>query len=304
MVFSIVTSMKVFSDRWVGSPTLNAYGLHKKRLKTAQAIGKFRRFQTVRARSADEAELLDQGCVAIENFLSEQDFATLYDEVSHAVAGAAEADPPPAKPKVWGFGDIERHDWGFDRFDGSTLNRFIDPGPLATALAHRRALNRLSRIVTGRKHRAGRVLIYQTINGDDSEVPDHQREFHRDTFFNALKYWFFLDPVRAEDGPMTYIPESHKLTQRRIEWEEARAEAAVAARVAGNRTGMTGSFRISEQEIADLGLPPPKSFTVPANTLIVANVFGFHRRGDAELGTTRLALYGNHRPQPFIPFGS
>jgi len=304
MVYSIFTSMKVFSDRWVGSPTLNAYGLHRKRLKTAQAFASFRRLQTVRVRSAAEAELRDQGCVAIENFLPGQDFTALHEEVTRAVANAAAADPPPPKPEVWGFGDIERHDWGFDRFDGSTLNRFIEPGTLATALADRRSLKRLSRIVTGRKHRPGRVLIYQTINGDDCEVPDHQRAFHRDTFFNALKYWFFLDPVRAEDGPMTYIPESHKSTARRIAWEEARAEAAVAARMAGNRTGMTGSFRIAEEEISRLGLPPPKAFIVPANTLIVANVFGFHRRGDAEPGTARLALYGNHRPQPFIPFGS
>ena len=53
-----------------------------------------------------------------------------------------------------------------------------------------------------------------------------------------------------------------------------------------------------------MGLLPAQSCPVPGNTLVVANVFGFHRRGDAVPGTRRLCLYGNHRPQPFIPFGS
>ncbi len=302
-MYSIVTSMKVFSDRWVGSPTLNRHGLHRKRLKVAQAITGLRRFQTVRPHSVAEKQLFDQGCVAIENFLPDSEFAALHDEVSVAADAAAKATPPPAEPEVWGFGASQNHDWGFDRFDGSTLNRFIEPGPAARAFASRPALKRLARVVTGRKHRAGRVKIYQTFNGKEEEIHDIQRDFHRDTFFNALKYWYFLDPVREEDGPLTYVPTSHKLTPQRIAWEEAKAEAAVKAREEGNRPGMTGSFRISEEEIAALGLPSAKSYLVPGNTLIVANVFGFHRRGDAVPGTSRLALYGNHRPQPFVPLG-
>lgn len=303
-MYSIVTSMKVFSDRWVGSPTLNRHGLHRRRIKMAQAITGFRRLQTVRPQSEAERFLLDQGYVAIGNFLPEDDFASLLAEVEQAVGSAAQATPPPEKPEVWGFGETQRHDWGFDRFDGSTLNRFIDPGPEALAFARRPALKRLARIVTGRSHRPGRVSIYQTINGDDAEVPDHQRQYHRDTFFNCLKYWYFLKPVREEDGPLTYVPTSHRPTPARMAWEESKADAAVQARIEGNRTGMTGSFRIAAEEIAGLDLPAPKRLTVPGNTLIVANVFGFHRRGDAEPGTRRLALYGNHRPQPFVPIGS
>ncbi len=304
MPFSIFTSMKVFSDRWVGSPALNRHGLHRKRLKTAQAITRLRRAQTVHPSSDAERELLDRGCVAIANFLPEQDFAALYEESARAVARAASITPRPDKAKMRGFGNADRHEWGFDRFDGSTLNRFVDPGPLARGFAQGKALERLSRTVTGRKHRASRVMIYETRYGDDREMPDHQRQFHRDTFFDCLKYWFFLDPVTQADGPIIYIPESHKLTPQRLAWEEARAGAAVQARIAGHRAGMTGSFRIDGTDLAGLDLPEPRSFTVPANTLVVANVFGFHRRGDAQPGTKRLALYGNHRPQPFLPLGS
>ncbi|WP_299323483.1 phytanoyl-CoA dioxygenase family protein [Parasphingopyxis sp.] len=314
-MYSIFTSMKVFSDHWVGHPSLNKYGLHRKRLKVAQAISNFRRAQTVRVRDAHEQRLMDDGFVAIENFLPDAEFAALRDEC-HAAAEAAEtANPPPEKPEVMGFGDSDRHDWGFDRFDGSTLNRFINPGPIAAAFPRNGRFKRLARLVCGKTMSARRNWLYQTINGDEREFHDQQREFHRDTFFNCMKYWYFIDPVTEDDGPFVYVPGSHKLTPERMAWEEKKAEAAVEARVewerrtaAGEssptRAGMTGSFRIEEEEFAEMDLPEPQAYPVPGNTLVVANVFGFHRRGDAVPGTRRLSLYGNHRPQPFIPIGS
>ena len=51
----------------------------------------------------------------------------------------------------------------------------------------------------------------------------------------------------------------------------------------------------------DLGLPQPVSLSCPANTLVLADVFGFHRRGAALPGRQRLALYGWNRPYPFLP---
>lgn len=303
-MYSIFTSMKVFSDPWVGHPGLNRRGMHTKRLKAARAVARFRRAQTVRPRDIYERHLLQHGYVAIENFLSDTDFAALRAETHASRASAGAATPLPVEPEVWGFGESDRHDWGFDRFDGSTLNRFIDPGPIAAAFPRNKRFKRLARIVTGKAMRAKRNWLYQTVNGDEEAIHDIQRELHRDTFFNAMKYWFFIDPVREEDGPFVYVPGSHKLTEERIVWEQARADAAVDARLRGDRKGMTGSFRVDERELAGLGLPPPQTFPVPANTLIVANVFGFHRRGDATPGTRRLCLYGNHRPQPFLPFGS
>lgn len=304
MVYSIFTSMKVFSDPWVGHPGLNRMGLHRKRLKAAQAVSRFRRMQTVRPADPHERQLVEQGFAVIEDFLPAEEFEPLRAEAAGLVAAAAEKTPLPDKPEVWGFGDSARHDWGFDRFDGSTLNRFVAPGPRCAGFARHPRFRRLARIVTGRTMAARRNWIYQTVNGDESAIHDIQREFHRDTFFNAMKYWYFIDPVREEDGPFVYVPGSHRLTRERLAWEERKADAAVQARIAGDRGGMTGSFRIEEGELAALGLPPPRSYPVPANTLIVANVFGFHRRGDAIPCTRRLSLYGNHRPQPFLPIGS
>ena len=68
-----------------------------------------------------------------------------------------------------------------------------------------------------------------------------------------------------------------------------KADAAVEARRAdNNRRGMTGSFRIEEEEMAAMDPAPlHKAIPVPGNTLVVANVFGFHRRGDAVPGNAK-----------------
>ena len=43
------------------------------------------------------------------------------------------------------------------------------------------------------------------------------------------------------------------------------------------------------------------SFECDANTLVLADVFGFHRRGSALPGRQRLSIYGWNRPYPFLP---
>ena len=40
-----------------------------------------------------------------------------------------------------------------------------------------------------------------------------------------------------------------------------------------------GSFRADPDDLKTLGLPEPRIFAVPANTLVVADTFGFHARG-------------------------
>ena len=140
--------------------------------------------------------------------------------------------------------------------------------------------------------------VYLTVHGRESSTPDLQKELHRDTFFRALKFWYFIRPVLAQDGPFEYVPGSHRLSPIRLRWEQATADAAIAHRLDPD---VSGSFRIQDGMLEDLGLPAPVSITCPANTLVLADVFGFHRRGQALPGRERLALYGWNRPYPFLP---
>jgi hypothetical protein len=51
-----------------------------------------------------------------------------------------------------------------------------------------------------------------------------------------------------------------------------------------------------------MGYPPPITFALPENTLVVADTHGFHARARATRPATRLAIYGSLRVNPFWPF--
>jgi hypothetical protein len=61
-------------------------------------------------------------------------------------------------------------------------------------------------------------------------------------------------------------------------------------------------LRVTEEELGDLGLPPPTQYFVPANTLVIADTCGFHARGDASGPTVRVEIWAYCRRSPFLPW--
>ncbi len=241
------------------------------------------------------------GCLQVQNWLPPEAFAALRQELESAVA-AVEATTPFPRNRREGYQRKRPFPGGFDRFDGGTLNRFlsIDAGAMPEAARFRQdpRLSGLSRTVLGLPMNPRQVEVYLTVHGKEARTPDLQKVLHRDTCYRALTFWYFLRPVQAEDGPFVYVPGSHRLDRARWEWEQATATDTSLTRTMPNRSG---SFRVREEDLSGLGLPEPLTFACPANTLVVADVFGFHRRGDALQGRQRLALYGWLRPYPFLP---
>jgi hypothetical protein len=60
--------------------------------------------------------------------------------------------------------------------------------------------------------------------------------------------------------------------------------------------------RISPAILGELGLPPPRAISAPANTLVVADTFGFHARGASARPTTRVEIWAFGRRNPFLPW--
>ena len=195
------------------------------------------------------------GFVVLENFLPQPEFEALRDEVEAVVARASRLHPAPDNSRP-GFRPKQPFPGGFDRFDGGTLNRFlhIDPEqmPRAAAFSHDQRLSAGSRQVIGLPMNPRKLDIYLTVHGEETRTPDLQKVLHRDTFFRALKFWFFLRPVQPQDGPFEYVPGSHRLDPSRLRWEQATATAAAEQR---RQPDVSGSFRIREESLAELGLP-------------------------------------------------
>ena len=297
-MLSLLTRTKSFRDPWVGHPILNRrWLLHQRRMQAAELLCRWRRW----LKPSQLQDLERDGFTVIENVLPAARFAALREEVELAVAAAAHRFPPPCNDRT-GFQPKQPFPGGFDRYDGGTLNRFlhIDPRTMPSVVAFRgdQRLHACSRQVIGLPMDPRKLDVYLTVHGEDSRVPDLQKDLHRDTFFRALKFWFFLRPVEREHGPFEYVPGSHRLGPSRLRWEQATADAAIRHQ---RQPDVSGSFRIRDHALGDLGLPQPLQITCPANTLVLADVFGFHRRGAALQGRERLALYGWNRPYPFLP---
>jgi hypothetical protein len=281
-LLQLATSAKSFVDNpLIGSPRLNARGLHAWRVRLADWLAAARRRRLAHpVDPADAADFARDGFVMKRDFLPAEQFAALRNQVlGHAA---------PARETI----------------QGDTITRRFAIGP-----AMLKALPALRALLTEPRWRSliryvgsfdAEPLTYiQAIlpNRIDAD-PDPQTALHADTFHATVKAWLFLTDVAEDDGPFVYVPGSHRADAPRLAWEDARARATHGL----DRLSSRGSLRIAPEELPGLGLPQPRVFAVPANTLIVADTHGFHARGPAVRRSTRVEIWAYHRRNPFLPW--
>jgi hypothetical protein len=144
------------------------------------------------------------------------------------------------------------------------------------------------------------IVYLQTIlsHVTDNAAPDPQLALHSDTFHPSVKAWLFLTDVAEDDGPFMYVPGSHRLTEQRLAWER-RMSIEIHAQ---DRLTRRGSFRVDAATLDELRLPPARACAVPANTLVVADTFGFHARGPSARPSLRVEMWAYGRRSPFLPW--
>lgn len=282
-IVQLATGAKAFSDNPViGSPTLNRWGLHVARVRIAAAMAASRRRRLERLVSTeDRAAFARDGFVVRPNFLPQADFEAL-------------------RAEALGYEGPAR-----EMLQGDTLTRrmALDPQALR-AMPHARQLlaspawRGLTRYV-GSFNSEPVIYIQSILSHVNDSDPDPQTALHADTFHPTAKAWLFLTDVAEDEGPFVYVPGSHRMTPERLAWEK---ERSTRARHSLDRLSSRGSLRIGEDELAALGLPRPKAFAVPANTLVVADTSGFHARGPSMHASTRVEIWAYGRRNPFLPW--
>lgn len=281
-VAALATGAKSFVDNPIlGSERLNRRGLHAARLKIAHAIAGSRRGRLAKRVPAEWRERFDRdGYVEIRDFLPANVFARMQDAL---LTGEFEAR---------------------EQQQGDAITRRVAIGPeLVLSVPELRKLFadcKWRALLTYVASTRSEPLYYlQTIvSGHAAGPPDPQLELHADTFHPSLKAWLFLTDVTDDQGPLTYVPGSHRLTPERIAWEKARS-IDIRNR---DRLSQRGSLRINPDELAGLDLPRPKRFAVPANTLVVVDTCGFHARGSSSGPTVRAEIWAYVRRTPFLPW--
>jgi len=279
-VAQLATGAKSFErNALIGSRRLNQWGLHASRVAVAYRLAQARRRRLARLVSEEDRAAFDRdGFVVRPNFLSDAQFAALLEQVRSYRGPLREIT------------------------EGDTVMRKVALDPQALA-----ALPGLGRVLRSKEWRgliryagsrdAEPVVWIQSILRHACAGPaDPQTFLHADTFHPTVKAWLFLTDVAEDAGPFTYVPGSHRLTRERLQWER---RMSLSARHSSNAEDRQGSFRIDPAELALLGLPPPRAFAVPANTLIVADTFGFHARGPSERPSLRVEIWAYGRRSPF-----
>lgn len=281
----VLSSDKSFIDNPVlGSRRLNTWGLHSWRLTQAHRATWARRQRLAAAVAPDDRVAFDRdGFVVRHDLLPRDDFRRLRDILI--------SRPAPAREMVQG--DTVTRRIAVDR------DRLVDTPALLALLRHP-AWTALTRYVAGYDQDPWAYL--QTILTQTREAaPDPQTTLHADTFHPTMKAWYFLTDVEIEDGPFCYVPGSHRLTPQRLAWERAMSLSVAAS---GDRYSARGSFRIADGALGALGLPSARRMAVPANTLIVADTFGFHARGHSQRAAKRIEVWGYDRRNPFFPWST
>jgi len=281
-VVQLASGAKSFrANPLIGSAWLNRRGLHAARVRLALTMAERRRRQLAASVGAGEiADYTRDGYVVRPNFLP----PALFEEIRRDL----DMRPLPSWERREGATATRRS--SLDRPDIETraaLGAFLDE----------RRLFDLMRYVAGC---GGEPLAHvQTVIAEpDPSRPDPQNTLHMDTFHSTAKAWLYLQDVGPEDGPLLYVPGSHRMTAERFAWE--RDLSLRAARHADPEIA-AGSFRIDRETVVRLGYREPVALTVPANTLVVADTHGFHARCASARPTHRSELYATLRRNPFLP---
>ncbi|MEI2383764.1 phytanoyl-CoA dioxygenase family protein [Breoghania sp. JC706] len=266
----------------IGSPALNRRGLHLQRVKLAESMADWRRRRLTHLVEPSDIEAYERdGFVIRRNALPEADFRALRRAVEDNAFPAQEMWQGNA---VTRFAPVTRAMCGAHPEIGAFVN-----GPMFQGL-----LRYVASV------NADPIVFLHTVFAEPDRGPrDPQTVFHSDTFHATAKAWLFLEDVSEDGGPFTYVPGSHRMTSARLRFEY---EKSLTAHADKNRHHALGSFRISDEELRDMGYGAPVRVVVPANTLVVADTHGFHARGVSSRATVRLGIYGSLRRNPFRPF--
>ncbi len=287
----VFTQEKFFArNPIIGNRWLNEHGLHTARVAAAWRLAQARRRRLARLISAEDRRQLDRdGFIVKRDFLPPEVFADLMAQVRALRA--------PAREMV----------------EGDTITRHIalDPAVLDRVPAARHLLDlpQYRNLLRYAGSSAAAPMVYiQTvlagaIAGPPDRPPDPQCDLHTDTFHPTVKAWLFLTDVEPDAMPFVYVPGSHRLTPQRLEWERRMSIAASRQARAADRQPEQKLIRaISPAMLPELGLPPPQAISVPANTLLVADTFGFHARGPSARPTSRVEIWAMGRRNPFLPW--
>ena len=232
------------------------------------------------------AALKKDGYYLIPDFLPAEDHLRLQAEYARLASEFAVDHSAVPLPRVSGMSLHDR------RIERSVADVFLDH-PLFPAVA---------RAFLNRTYHFPMQGFFTRIecDADELSLPKNggTNNLHFDAPTRVLKFFYLVNDVTEAQGPLTYCVGSNRRSLKQL-WLEYK----LSIRYAKNRTSMMhgGEYRdgdpwvkVTSEEMREAGLVETP-VVGKANTLIIADVGGFHRRGTFRVPGERTTVEINYR---------
>lgn len=231
-----------------------------------------------------EDQLDRDGICAIADFLPQAGFAALQS------AYAAYRGSPSVKQTR------NKNNSGVTWYEGPITNKSAedrDAQKMIDLLSYDERIIRLASHVLRRPVRAPLLLGYQWLHLPEDERDDRDIEgaLHSDRHYPCVKAVFYVNENTIDNGAFVFCPGSHRLS-----WPRLRHEYEFSVRHQewlrrGECTPGCGPFDRnrpipSADTCAEMGIRQV-AMEAPANTLVISNNMGFHKRGCLSPGQSR-----------------
>jgi len=262
-------------------PALNKMGLQVWRIKMANWRRNLRSVPSYNNVYEDDIRFFDDnGAIIKKNFLS----AERYEKIKAEAERALQQDAHLGKENYFGNNKkILLNILDLDEASYPELYALMGSEHITTLFrcASRKPLD------FTKKGNQALAQIEFLVQGDDS-AEDVETQIHSDVFYSSNKAWLYLNDIHMNDGPLTYFMKSRKNDKLKLKYEY---ENSI-------KENPDKSRRITQEELSERGLEETV-MNVEGNTLVMADVNGYHRRLKGEEGKERLAIIFRERGTPF-----
>ena len=257
-------------DYYTGSVLANMLGLQVMRVITPNLAWYLRRSKI----SEDIKNYVDvlkrDGVLIIPNFLSDHEFSQVREEFDRV------------KPRLSFSKGVLR---------AASLVIRDEPESFPFMTEYLENSSRILRIVSAVAKRPIKIRPKAAINvhgrfDDSVPDPDIENVFHADMHFPTVKVWYYLHDIDESNAALTYAKGSHKFTIARLKHEYdmsiRTAKLKRGAHVPEDLLAIRGPYKrnvVAPQHIKGMNITETHA-SGKANTLVVANNMGFHKRGE------------------------
>ena len=272
----------------IPSPLGNKFGIPVLRTILADLIIKLRRFKNCRPKSYYENKLIEDGIVVIPNFLPEEEFQLLKNEFDLITKDSTKDSTASSTDSSKTY----TYPVNKDKYENY---------PAIKNFAKNKQLIRLIAVGEGKYvfNEIDSLRLEKSMFGDPDKETDANIEYHADVHFHPHKVLFYMDDVSDNEGPFNYCLKSHKNNFDRLLFEFRRGQLD-GAHKSGFRIKNHLDKKFFKNYFQKL-MSTRYKVTNKRNTLIIANVHGFHKRGEALKGTERSIIRVPFRYNPLGP---